>query len=71
MFVLNHLNSKAKSHAHHLVYKSYGSDTISIVPIVVGDPYIMTANLEVAKQVIGGGVKSPYFKPEEMSQALL
>jgi hypothetical protein len=53
------------------VYKTYGSDTISIVPFVSGMPYLMTANLDVAKQVIAGGVKSGFYKAERLSRSLL
>ncbi|KIM47101.1 hypothetical protein M413DRAFT_64094 [Hebeloma cylindrosporum] len=55
------------------LYKDYGSDTISVVPFgpTTGGPAIFSANLDVARQVAGGGHKSSFFKPENASRALL
>ena len=53
------------------VYQHYGVDTISIVPFVSGHPQLYSANLAVARQVVGGGIKSVWIKPERLSGALL
>ncbi|KAL5531294.1 hypothetical protein ACEPAG_4171 [Sanghuangporus baumii] len=53
------------------LYTRYGSDTISIVPLLWGSPRIWTANLDVARQIVAGGPTSPWIKPREYSVALL
>ena len=53
------------------VYKRYGADTISTVPLLYGSAKIWSANLDMARQVVGGGPSSPWFKPPEFSQLLL
>jgi hypothetical protein len=50
-----------------VVYKKLKSETISVLPFLVGKPTIYTSNLDVARQVVAGGVKSPWIKPEETS----
>ena len=54
-----------------VVYQDHGLDTISIVPAISGRAQLYSANLDVAKQVVAGGVKSPWTKPERVSQGLL
>jgi cytochrome P450 len=51
------------------VYRS--SETRAIVPFLVGEPLVYTSNLDVAKQIVAGGVKSTWIKPENASRALL
>ncbi|KAF9467919.1 cytochrome P450 [Collybia nuda] len=53
------------------LYKEFQSETISVVPFLRGLPGIYTSNLEVARQVSGGGHKSSFVKPEAASRALL
>lgn len=55
------------------MYKYYGNDTISVIPFgpTTGGPALYSANLDVARQVISGGHKSSFIKPETASQALL
>ncbi|CAA7270196.1 unnamed protein product [Cyclocybe aegerita] len=55
----------------HTVYKQYGNDTISVAPFVVGPAGFYTANLDIARQVAGGGHKTSFVKPKEASKALL
>lgn len=47
------------------------SETVSVVPLVVGGPVIYTNNIEVGRQVVAAGVKGPWIKPESASQAML
>ena len=54
-----------------LVYKRFGNDTISLVAFLAGPPSFYTANLDVARQVAGGGHKTSFIKPEDASRALL
>ncbi|EJD08595.1 cytochrome P450 [Fomitiporia mediterranea MF3/22] len=53
------------------LYKRYGLDTISVVPLLWGSAKIWTANLDVARQVVAGGPSSPWIKPKDYSRALL
>ncbi|KAI5123187.1 hypothetical protein M0805_003954 [Coniferiporia weirii] len=53
------------------LYTRFGLDTVSIVPWFWGTARIWTANLDVARQVAGGGPNSPWIKPREFSKALL
>ncbi|KDR80361.1 hypothetical protein GALMADRAFT_242750 [Galerina marginata CBS 339.88] len=55
----------------HTLYKRFGNDTISIVPFMFGPTGVYTSNLDIARQVIGGGHKTSFIKPENMSRALL
>ncbi|KAJ8517930.1 hypothetical protein ONZ45_g4924 [Pleurotus djamor] len=53
-------------------FSAYSKDeTFSIVPWLAGPPGFYTSSLEVARQVIGGGHKSDFVKPEHASRALL
>ncbi|KAG7095482.1 hypothetical protein E1B28_006221 [Marasmius oreades] len=52
----------------HDMYKE--SDYISIVPFISGKPQIWTNNLDVARQIEGGGLKGVFHKPLESSAAL-
>ena len=54
-----------------LVYRKYGSDTVSIVPFLSGHAQLYSGNLDVARQVVAGGVKSSWIKPERVSQGLM
>lgn len=53
------------------VYRKYGNDTISIVPFMAGHSQLYTANLDVARQVVGGGPKGSWIKPERVSRSML
>jgi hypothetical protein len=53
------------------VYKWFGNDTISIVPLTMGTNIIFTSSLDVAKQVIAGGSKSVWHKADEYGEGLL
>ncbi|KAF8637894.1 hypothetical protein AX17_002517 [Amanita inopinata Kibby_2008] len=53
------------------LYKKFNSENISVVPFVSGLPVIYSSNLDVARQVVAGGHKSSFVKPESASQALL
>ncbi|CCM05089.1 uncharacterized protein FIBRA_07296 [Fibroporia radiculosa] len=46
----------------HDFYEEYGADTISIVPWLSSKPQIFSADLEVMRQLMSGGVKSPWFR---------
>ncbi|KAG6901989.1 hypothetical protein C0995_005948 [Termitomyces sp. Mi166 len=52
-------------------YKHYQSENVSMVPFISGIPGIYTSNLDVARQVAGGGHKSSFIKPQSASRALL
>jgi hypothetical protein len=54
-----------------LVYKRFNAETISVLPLLLGRPSIYTSNLDVARQVVAGGVKSHWIKPEDASEVLL
>lgn len=54
-----------------VVYKRLKSDTISVVPFLVGTNIVVTSNLDVAKQVIAGGSKSPWRKVDEFGEGLM
>jgi cytochrome P450 len=53
------------------LYKRYNSETISFLPWLIGSPSIYTSNLDVARQLVAGGVKSTWIKPESASMTLL
>ena len=38
------------------VYKQYKSETISVIPYILGRPLIYTSSLEVAQQVLGNSL---------------
>ncbi|TFY70798.1 hypothetical protein EVG20_g2210 [Dentipellis fragilis] len=52
-------------------YRKWNSDAVSVVPFLAGKPVIYTNNVDVARQVVAGGVKSVWIKPESASQAML
>ena len=54
-----------------VVYKKFNAETISILPFLIGNPSVYTSNLDVARQVVAGGVKSHWIKPEDASMSLL
>ncbi|KAF9448129.1 cytochrome P450 [Macrolepiota fuliginosa MF-IS2] len=53
------------------LYKRFRSEVISLVPLISGDPSFYTNNLDVARQVIVGGHKTSFVKPEYASRILL
>ena len=53
------------------VFRDFGSEVISLTPLLVGDAGFYTNNLDVAKQVISGAHKTSFIKPERASRALL
>ncbi|KIM86789.1 hypothetical protein PILCRDRAFT_64934 [Piloderma croceum F 1598] len=53
------------------IYKKCNTETISILPFLIGKPSIYTSNLDVARQVVGGGIQSYWIKPEDASTTLL
>jgi len=53
------------------VYKHFGNDTISVVSFLAGPPSFYTANLDVARQVAGGALRTSFIKPENASTPLL
>ncbi|KAJ3550511.1 hypothetical protein NM688_g5063 [Phlebia brevispora] len=53
------------------LYRMYGSDTVSIVPFLSGHAQLFSANLDVARQVVAGGLKSAWIKPERVSRGLM
>ncbi|CCM03425.1 uncharacterized protein FIBRA_05556 [Fibroporia radiculosa] len=44
-------------------YEQFGTDTISMVPFIAGKPQFYTANVDVARQVVGGGAQAAWIKP--------
>ncbi|KAF4564657.1 alcohol dehydrogenase [Pleurotus pulmonarius] len=52
-------------------YRQFNNESFSIVPWLVGPAGIYTSNIDVGRQVIAGGHKTSFIKPEEASQALL
>ncbi|KAG6829040.1 hypothetical protein H0H87_012773, partial [Tephrocybe sp. NHM501043] len=52
-------------------YKRYQNENVSMIPFISGIPGIYTSNLDVARQVAGGGHKSNFIKPQSASRALL
>jgi len=55
----------------HTFYKRWGNETVSLVPFISGLPTIYSSNLDVARQVSGGGTKNNFIKPEASHGALL
>jgi len=53
------------------VYKQCNAETIWILPFLTGKPTVYTSNLDVARQVVTGGVKSHWIKPEDGSRGML
>ncbi|KAF8994051.1 cytochrome P450 [Cyathus striatus] len=47
----------------NFLYKRFNSETISMVPFIFGRPTIVTSNIDVAKQILGGSNKTPFGKP--------
>lgn len=51
------------------MYPRHGTETISLVPYVIGQPSIVTINLDVARQIVSS--KSlDWIKSEEISAPL-
>ncbi|KAF8649628.1 hypothetical protein AX16_005717 [Volvariella volvacea WC 439] len=55
----------------HRFYREHASESVSVVPFIKGTPSIYTCNLDVARQVVAGGNRSSWIKPESKSQGLL
>ena len=53
------------------VYKEWGNETVSLVPFISGWPTIYSSNLDVARQISGGGTKNNFIKPESGHGSLL
>ena len=53
------------------VYQQFQSEVISLVPLLSSNPCLYTNNLDVARQVVGGGARSSFYKPAFVSQALM
>ena len=53
------------------VYKEWGNETVSLVPFISGLPTIYSSNLDVARQISGGGTKNNFIKPEASHASLL
>ncbi|KAF9529864.1 cytochrome P450 [Crepidotus variabilis] len=51
-------------------YAQFGVDTFSVVPFVVGKPSFYTANIDVLRQVVGGGHKTSFAKGEHQSDIM-
>ncbi|KAG7093007.1 hypothetical protein E1B28_009306 [Marasmius oreades] len=45
------------------VYQEYGSETISVVPLLHGRPFLYTSSLEVAAQILSA--KAPFWKSKD------
>lgn len=52
-------------------YKKWGNETVSLVPFFMGLPTLYSSNLDVARQVSGGGTKNNFIKPEANHVSLL
>ncbi|TDL22841.1 cytochrome P450 [Rickenella mellea] len=52
-------------------YQSFRSETVAIIPILVGKVKLWTSDLEVVRQVVAGGPHSHWVKPFEFSQSVL
>ena len=69
---LKNIIYSAQSRQALQVYKSYESDTISCVPILLGPPTFYTSNLDVARQLVSGSSAGRSFnKPEAASKTIL
>lgn len=55
----------------HQLYKRHNSETFSIMPWLVGDPMIISSNLDVLRQVAFGSIRTDWEKPVEFSQSLV
>jgi len=69
--ILSFSNKNIARLTTYAVYRTYGSENVSMVPFISGIPSIYTTNLDVARQVVPGRHKTSFKKPENSSQALL
>lgn len=52
-------------------YTRFGNDTFGAVSWMFGPHGLYTANMDVARQILGGGHKTSFVKPEKASTAVL
>ncbi|PFH48659.1 hypothetical protein AMATHDRAFT_49320 [Amanita thiersii Skay4041] len=50
------------------LYQNFENETISVVSFITGIPALYTSNLEVARQVVGGGANSSFIKNEAVNK---
>ncbi|KAF4583601.1 hypothetical protein EYR38_002356 [Pleurotus pulmonarius] len=55
----------------YLVYREFKNESFSVIPWLLGPAGIFTSNIDVARQVVAGGQKSSFIKPEESSGTFL
>lgn len=53
------------------VYRNFKSENFSVVTWISGPAGIYTSNIDVARQVVTGGLTSSFLKPEEISRTFL
>ncbi|KAF4593401.1 hypothetical protein EYR38_009115 [Pleurotus pulmonarius] len=53
------------------VYKHFGSEVIAIVPFLIGPPGIYVSNVDVARQILGGGQAALAFNKMRSSKSVL
>jgi hypothetical protein len=51
------------------VYSKHGAETISVLPYLIGRPYLYTSSIEVARQVLS--TKGQFEKTADMTDLLL
>ncbi|KAF7325930.1 hypothetical protein MKEN_00443900 [Mycena kentingensis (nom. inval.)] len=53
-------------------FKTYlRGETVQLVPLLGGNAFLWTSNVDVARQIVVGAHRSKWWKPESMTQALL
>jgi len=55
----------------HTFYKKYGNETVSLVPFLSGLPTLYSSNLDIARQISGGGARNIFIKPAASHASLL
>ncbi|KAF8191805.1 cytochrome P450 [Pholiota molesta] len=55
----------------HTLYKRYGNDTISLVPLLAGPPAFYTSNIDVTRQVASSSGGRSFAKPDSINRTLL
>jgi hypothetical protein len=53
------------------VYRRYGNDTISLVPLFAGPPAFYTSNIDVTRQVASSSGGRSFAKPDSINRTLL
>ncbi|KAL4263744.1 cytochrome P450 family protein [Pleurotus pulmonarius] len=53
------------------LYKHFGSEVIAIVPFLIGPPGIYVSNVDVARQILGGGQSALAFNKMRSSKSVL